>query len=542
MIGRALRAVGLKPRLGELRQHEPLSFHPHALSPVADKSLPVISMVTPSRNQARFIARAMRSVIDQGYPALEYVVVDGASTDGTEQIVRGMSHKLAHMVFEPDSGQAEAINKGFRHTSGDIMGWLNSDDVLLPGTLESVGGFFAAHPEVDVVYGDRVLIDEAGNAIGRWTLPGHHRDAYAWGDFIPQETMFWRRSLWERAGGSLDESFRFAMDWDLIARFDAAGATFAHIPRFLAAFRVHPAQKTSSQMHSVGAQESERILRRLHGRRVLPLERTLRLVPYLTRHALHDLKRRDAYRRLVDRAGHDRLSDPLPPLEAAPPAPAPAPEFGMKRALEGLRDRGYLPAVVFDIGAADGSWARAAMGIWPQARFVCFEPLEERRPALDRLASEHPGKVTVVPCGVGDADTQLSMGVTDFLWDSSFAYSGTSARKLEVRKLDSLFREGAIPAPNFVKIDVQGFERRVVRGGAGILARADFMLLECNFIAFCEDMCPLDEMIAFMSERNFVPYEFVDFLRRPLDGAMGQCDILFARRDHALRRDTRWAP
>ena len=541
MIGRALKAVGLKPRLGDLRQHEPVSFHPRALVPGAGRPLPAISLVTPSRNQAAFIATTMRSVIDQKYPGLEYVVVDGASTDGTEPIVRGMAHKLTHMVFEPDSGQAEAINKGFRLTTGDIMGWLNSDDVLLPGALEFVGGFFAAHPDVDVVYGDRVLIDEAGNAIGRWTLPEHHRDAYAWGDFIPQETMFWRRTLWERVGGALDESFRFAMDWDLIARFDAAGARFAHIPRFLAAFRVHSAQKTSAQMHTVGAEESERILRRMHGRRVLPLERTIRLIPYLTRHALHDLKRRDAYRRLVDRAGQQKLSDPLPPLEPPLPPPPPPPDFGMQRTLEGLRDRGYRPGVVYDIGAAEGSWTRAALRIWPESHFVCFEPLEERRAALEMMASEHPGRVTIVPYGVGDADTELSFGVTDFLWDSSFAYSGSTARKLQVRTLDSLFAAGAIPRPGFVKIDVQGFERRVVRGGEKLLAGADFMLLECSFISFCDDMCTLDEMVAFMAERGFVPYEFVDFLRRPLDGAMGQCDILFARRDHALRTDKRWA-
>jgi FkbM family methyltransferase len=164
-----------------------------------------------------------------------------------------------------------------------------------------------------------------------------------------------------------------------------------------------------------------------------------------------------------------------------------------------------------------------------------------RRAALEKMASEHPGRVTIVPHGVGDVDAELSFGVTDFLWDSSFAYSGSSARKLEVRALDSLFAEGAMPPPSFVKIDVQGFERRVVRGGEKLLAGADFMLLECSFISFCEDMCTLDEMIAFMAQRDFVPYEFVDFLRRPLDGAMGQCDILFARRDHALRADARWA-
>ena len=213
----------------------------------------------------------------------------------------------------------------------------------------------------------------------------------------------------------------------------------------------------------------------------------------------------------------------------------------MEVALRGLRDRGYQPSVVYDVGAAAGTWTRMAIEFWPRASFVCFEPLEERRAALEVLAAAHPGQVIVQPCGVGDADAELSLGVTDFLWDSSFAYAGKSARRHMVRRLDALHQEGRIPRPSFVKIDVQGFEMRVMEGGREVVSGADFILMECNFFAFCGDMRTLDETVAFMSARGFIPYEFVDFLRRPLDGAMGQCDILFARRDHPLRNDRRWA-
>lgn len=217
------------------------------------------------------------------------------------------------------------------------------------------------------------------------------------------------------------------------------------------------------------------------------------------------------------------------------------PEFGMHVTLKGLKDRGYLPNVVFDIGAADGSWTQHALQVWPDAHYVCFEPLVERRASLDKLVAQHPGQVSLQACGVGDVEGELSLGVTDFLWDSSFAYGGSSARKVTVRRLDSLFSEGAIPRPSFVKIDVQGFEKRVIEGGEDVLKNTDFVLMECTFIAFCDEMRTLDKSIAFMSERGFIPYEFVDFLRRPLDGAMGQCDILFARRDHTLISDLRWA-
>lgn len=216
------------------------------------------------------------------------------------------------------------------------------------------------------------------------------------------------------------------------------------------------------------------------------------------------------------------------------------PQFGMQVALTGLRGRGYMPDVVFDIGAADGSWTRQALNIWPNARYFCFEPLLERRATLEALAAERVGQVSIQPYGVGDADTELPLGVTNFLWDSSFAYAGSSARNVSVRKLDSLFAQGVIPRPSFIKIDVQGFEKRVIEGGERVLANTDFVLMECTFIAFCDEMRTLDKSIAFMSKRELVPYEFVDFLRRPLDGAMGQCDILFIRKSHPLVSNRRW--
>jgi len=214
--------------------------------------------------------------------------------------------------------------------------------------------------------------------------------------------------------------------------------------------------------------------------------------------------------------------------------------FGMRAALEGLRARGYRPPVVYDIGAADGKWTTLALEIWSDATVVCFEPLSERLPALRVLQDGHPGKVVLQPFGVGDVDADLAMGVTDSLYDSSFAYDGSSARKLPVRRLDSLVAWAGLPLPSFVKIDVQGFERRVLDGAGRVLPSADLVLMECQFIPFCPEMRTLDATVADMAQRGFIPYEFVDFLRRPLDGAMGQCDILFARRGHALLADTRW--
>ncbi|NLD80522.1 MAG: FkbM family methyltransferase [Smithella sp.] len=221
-------------------------------------------------------------------------------------------------------------------------------------------------------------------------------------------------------------------------------------------------------------------------------------------------------------------------------SPPESTSIGMDAALSGLKRRGYVPVVVYDIGAADGGWSRQAMKYWPNAGFVCFEPLVERKVALEQLKKDFPGKVNFQACGVGDTDGALSFGVTEFLWDSSFAYSGASARSVPIHKLDTLIKQGVIPSPSFIKIDVQGYEKRVLDGGELAMKSADLILMECAFFKFCKDMRTLDVTIAYMAERNFIPYEFADYLRRPLDGAMGQCDILFIKKDHPLVSNPQW--
>ena len=124
------------------------------------------------------------------------------------------------------------------------MGWVNSDDLLLPGTLAHVARFFRDHPEIDLVYGHRIIIDERGQEVGRWVLPRHDPAALALTDYVPQETMFWRAALWN-ALGPLDTGFHYAMDWDLLLRAQRAGFRFRRLPRFLGCFRVHGEQKTA---------------------------------------------------------------------------------------------------------------------------------------------------------------------------------------------------------------------------------------------------------------------------------------------------------
>jgi glycosyltransferase involved in cell wall biosynthesis len=195
---------------------------------------------------------------------------------------------LRHWESRADQGQSHAINLGFAHSSAEIMAYLNSDDLLLPGALHYVANYFAQHPEIDVVYGHRIIIDENDQEIGRWVLPPHNSKVLTVEDFVPQETLFWRRRIWNKVGG-IDESFKFAMDWDLLLRFQHEGAKFKRLPRFLGAFRVHTQQKTSAEMEITGKKEIERLLIRYHGRVLNALEIKRQGIFYLLQHVGYQL-------------------------------------------------------------------------------------------------------------------------------------------------------------------------------------------------------------------------------------------------------------
>ncbi len=278
-------------RLHKLIHYQPREMHVPRWyrRPLPLDNPPTISIVTPSYNQGQYLEQTIRSVLDQNYPKIEYAVQDGGSKDETHFVLDRYCHRLTHVESKKDRGQANAINLGFAHaTHGEIMAYLNSDDLLLPGTLNYIASYFEAHPDVDVVYGHRVIIDTRGFEIGRWVLPKHSDRMLVWADYVPQETMFWRRSIWEKAGGEIDESFQFALDWDLLLRFRAAGAKFVRLPRFLGAFRVHDLQKTSADMATTGNVEMSKLRFQLHGRETDLDDIRHNMYGYIFRHAWHN--------------------------------------------------------------------------------------------------------------------------------------------------------------------------------------------------------------------------------------------------------------
>lgn len=212
-------------------------------SPEGDGSLPLVTIVTPSYNQAQFLERTIQSVLDQDYPWIEYMIIDGGSTDSSADIIKTYQDKIAWWVSEPDRGQTDAINKGFERARGEILAWINSDDTYLPGAVSDAVAYLQHHPEVGMVYGDANLIDDAGALLGPFpAMQTSYRQLRRGAVHIPQQAAFFRASLWRQVG-PLDPTFFFAMDYDLWVRL-AAITEIRYYPHLWANFRLHGGAKS----------------------------------------------------------------------------------------------------------------------------------------------------------------------------------------------------------------------------------------------------------------------------------------------------------
>jgi len=204
-----------------------------------------ISIITPSFNQDRFLEETLRSVLSQGYPRLEYIVIDGGSADGSVDLIKRYEKHLAYWVSEPDRGQADAINKGLAKVTGDVVAYINSDDVYFPGSLAAVGAYFSEHPGCTWLCGDTVLFGEGRRTeLVRTIVPKSAAHCLSWAYKAPQPGMFWRR---EFIGSGFDERWRYCFDHELYVRLLLAGHRCEHLAAPVAAYRLHEDSKTVAE-------------------------------------------------------------------------------------------------------------------------------------------------------------------------------------------------------------------------------------------------------------------------------------------------------
>lgn len=225
---------------------------------------PKISIVTPNYNMAPFLEQTIQSVLGQGYPNLEYIIIDGGSTDGSVDIIKKYEHQLTYWVSEPDKGMYDAIQKGFGHSTGEIMAWINSDDYYHPGAFGLVAELFAQFPAVDWLSGNPTSLDDRGRTVYVSPLPRYPRliyfvsNRYEW---IQQESTFWRRALWEKAGGHVETKLQLAGDFELWMRFfHFSVPTVVNV--LLGAFRLRQSGQKSLEGEQAYRQEVAEIIAR----------------------------------------------------------------------------------------------------------------------------------------------------------------------------------------------------------------------------------------------------------------------------------------
>ncbi|MEN8243257.1 MAG: glycosyltransferase family 2 protein, partial [Chloroflexota bacterium] len=219
--------------------------------------MPLVTVITPSYNQAEYLEQTIYSVLNQDYPSLEYIVVDGGSDDGSVEIIEKYADRLAWWVSEKDNGQADAINKGFSRANGEIVAWLNSDDVYLPGTIRRAVETLQQHPDAGLTYGKLLSINARGEQVNTISYQQYALEDLLSFFIIGQPTVFMRRALLEQVG-PLDESYSYLLDHQLWLRF-AQLAPMVYVPIPAAAARYHPSAKNMAQAEHFGA-EAYRIL------------------------------------------------------------------------------------------------------------------------------------------------------------------------------------------------------------------------------------------------------------------------------------------
>lgn len=206
---------------------------------------PKISIVTPSFQQAQYLEQTILSVLGQNYQPLEFIVIDGGSTDGSVDVIRKYEHRISYWVSEKDRGQAHAINKGLAQATGDIVAYLNSDDLYLPEAFSKVVQYFREHPECDWLCGDTIMFGEGQpDQVILAEVPRSAAQALSWAYTAPQPGMFWKREL---LSDGFDERWRYCFDHELYVRLLLAGHKCDHLPATLAAYRLHQTSKTVAE-------------------------------------------------------------------------------------------------------------------------------------------------------------------------------------------------------------------------------------------------------------------------------------------------------
>ncbi len=514
---------------------------------------PKISIVTPNFNQASFLEYTIKSVLSQGYPNLEYIIIDGKSSDDSVEIIKKYSSKLHYWVSEKDNGMYEAIQKGFEKSSGEIMAWINSDDMYHTNAFFTVAEIFSTFKDVCWLSGANTNFDTKNRTLNTRSSHEHNRYSQFYQPLkhIQQESTFWRRTLWEKAGSCLDTSLKYAGDFDLWARFNRHSQIHL-VDALIGGFRMRGGQ-LSRDFFDKYVEECDKIIARekslfgfydicmldeatnlhekvnfshLSGFDKQKYKNRLHLIANQQAKIVFDFDKERFYKK------EKNMSDVLSTINKQ--------RKSMKEHLDMLKfEQKYYPEVVLDVGVAYGT--PELYDVFPRSHFVLFEPLEEFWSYIEKSTKDLK-KMDLELCALGRKEEACIINVHDDLVGSSLCFESEKntngkPREIQVKTLDSFIQKYNLKNKSILlKIDVQGFEKEVLQGSQALLNNVDVLILELSFFEFFDNKVQFYDMVKYLDELGYVIYDMFDFLNRPLDGALAQINASFVKKDSQFRK------
>lgn len=521
--------------------------------------LPKITIVTPNFNGSAYLEETIKSVIRQKYPNLEYIIIDGGSSDTSVDIIKKYEEYITYWVSEPDGGMYEAIQKGFENSSGEIMSWLNSDDMYHPNSFFTIAEIFMNHKEVHWLTGYNTHYDENNRTVAlKEAYPHTKYDMFLEREkFIQQESTFWTRSLWEIAGAKVDINLKYAGDFELWIRFFRY-AKLHRVSALIGGFRVRSGQLSQLNMKQY-VKESNQVL-----------EQERQLLSFYDICAINDIYLlRKELNITTDQFSQNNILKKLQLLLDCPSTikfdhknklfkgdhkmKNQSIEKIMQKRRNNLNDfLGYIktehkfyPEVIIDVGVAHGTYELYEN--FPKSQILLIEPIEEFNSHLEKIKNKYDS-VSIFNCAVGSNEGKMTINVHDDLMGSSLYNEAEGEdtdgikREIDIKTLDQLCSKyigGTQKA--LLKIDVQGAELDVMNGAKKLLENIEIIVLEVSLHKFFINGPELYDVMNYMNKIGFVVYDIFGFLNRPIDGALAQVDIAFVKKDSIFRQSNFFA-
>lgn len=518
-----------------------------------NKQYPKISIVTPNYNGAQFLEETILSVINQNYPNLEYIIIDGGSHDESINIIIKYEKYLAYWVSERDNSMYEAIQKGFEKSTGDIMAWINSDDMYHKNSFFTVAEIFKNIPSVQWLTGINTNFDEKGRTFNARSSYNHNKYSQFLEPkkYIQQESTFWRKALWEKIGSYLDTTYKYAGDFDLWIRFNRHSQVFI-TEALIGGFRIRKNQLTQLFMSEYNKEcqnilQKEKNLFTFYEKNILKELQVLKnKLKFMSINQSETLYLQEKIRNIAKENEKIIFNLREQKFELK--------DAKMDNILSIITKRrnnmgdfltmikynhGYYPEVILDAGVASGT--PELYTSFPESKFILFEALEEFLPSMQKHQDNHKD-MHIEICALGSETKEIEINVHPDLVGSSIYLEDEDSnvngekRRVKLKTLNSFREKYQLEDKSILlKIDVQGAEIDILRGATQILPYIDVVILEVSLFDFFDNGIQFIDIIKYMDDNHFVTYDIFNFSNRPYDSALAQVDIAFVKKDSIFR-------